>query len=318
MKPPVTTPEDRITLSDHTHDMKPLIITVAPLGAEVSKEQTEFLPYTCDGFATTAVACSEAGASVVHIHCRTEDGENTHTVARFAEVSQALLAAFKSAGRDIIQQYSTGGSVEMTAGERAAPLCLNPEMATLNCGTTNFGREVFSNPLPLIEEFAKTMQERDIVPEIELYEIGHLDTAKRLAKAGFLKPIVNEAGEIVRPIHVDFVLGVPGAAAGSEENLRFLVSQLPEGWSWAVAGIGRAELELAKVAIDMGGHVRVGLEDNIWFEKGRLARNEELVARVAQIAREKGRPVATVDETRKMLGIPTDPPKPRYQIATAA
>lgn len=289
----------------HLSAMKPLIITVAPLGAEVTKAQTEFLPYTREAFAQTAVTCAKAGASVVHIHCRTEEGENTHDIGRFAEISAAVLDACAQAGCDVILQYSTGGSVSMTPEERSAPLRLNPEMATLNCGSTNFGDEIFSNPLPMIKAFAEMMQARDIVPEIEIYEIGHLDTAKRLAKVGLLRAIVDAGGEVVRPIHVDFVLGVHGAAAGTEANLRFLVSQLPPDWSWAVAGIARAELELAKVAIDMGGHVRVGLEDNIWLDRdaGRLARNEDLVARVAEIAHERGRVIATVDQARSMLGV---------------
>jgi 3-keto-5-aminohexanoate cleavage enzyme len=237
-----------------------------------------------------AARCVAAGAVVMHFHCRDDAGKNTHAVERFAEMSAAVR------GRcDVIQQFSTGGAIGMTVEERAAPLQLKPAMATLSCGSVNFGDEVFINDLPLMRSLAERMQGLGIVPELEVFDLGHVANAKRLWRDGFLP---------AKP-HVDFVLGVPGALEGTVSNLTTLVDALPPEWSWSVAGIGRSELPLAAVAIAMGGHVRVGLEDNLYYRKGQFARNEELVARVARMAAELERPLASVTEARVFFGIST-------------
>ena len=268
--------------------MNPLIITVAPLGAEVALETTPHLPYTPALMAATAIACEEAGASMMHIHCRDDAGNNTHAVERFQEVTDAVRSA-----SSLIVQYSTGGAIGMEAEERAAPLVLQPEMASLTCGTVNFGDEVFENSMPLMRRLASEMLERGIKPELEIFDKGHIANARRLDNAGLLRT----------PAHVDFVLGVPGALEGTATNLVDLADAIPDTWTWSVAGIGRAEFPLAAIAIAMGGHVRVGLEDNLYLERGHLARNEELVARVVRIARELGRAIATPDQAREILGL---------------
>ena len=268
--------------------MEPLIITVAPTGAEVPPEQTPHLPYTAAMVGETAAACRAAGASMVHIHGRRPDGRPTQDVETYRAFAEAVRA--KS---DLIVQFSTGGAVGMTPGERAVNLELRPEMATLTCGTVNFGDDVFENPFPVIRGILARMREFDVVPELEIFDLGHLDNARRLEREGLL----------TFPRHVDIVLGVPGGAEGSVENLVDIVRRLPYGCTWSVAGIGRAQLPLAAAAIAMGGHVRVGLEDNLYYAKGRLARNEELVARVARLAGELQRPVATPDEARSLLGL---------------
>ena len=181
----------------------------------------------------------------------------------------------------------------MSARERAGPLALRPEMATLTCGTVNFGDEVFENSFPLMRGILAEMQRYGIRPELEIFDAGHISNAKRLAAEGLLS----------FPQHFDFVLGVPGGLDASVGNLVDLVRALPPGCTWSVAGIGRDQLPLATVAIAMGGHVRVGLEDNIYYTKGRLATNEELVARVVRVATELGRPVATPDQARSLLGL---------------
>jgi 3-keto-5-aminohexanoate cleavage enzyme len=269
--------------------MEPLIVTVAAVGAEVMPHQTPHLPVTPDQLAATAARCRDAGASIVHVHCRNDDGSNTSDPARFAAAYDAIRAR-----TDIIVQFTTGGAIGMTGAERAAPLALRPEMATLTCGTVNFGDDVFENGFPLMREILAAMLANGVVPELEIFDAGHLANAKRLAAEGLL-PL---------PQHVDFVLGVPGAMEASVRNLSFLVDALPAGCTWSVAGVGRDQLPLAAVAIAMGGHVRVGLEDNIYYAKGRLARNDELVARVVRIAGELGRPVAEPDEARRLLRIP--------------
>jgi 3-keto-5-aminohexanoate cleavage enzyme len=269
--------------------LEPLIITVAPVGAEVTPEQTPYLPITPPQLGETARAVREAGASMIHVHCRNDDGTNTHDVARFRAAYEAIRA--KS---DLIVQFSTGGAIGMAPEERAAPLELRPEMATLTCGTVNFGDEVFENSFPLMRALLRRMDAFGVVPELEIFDLGHLSNARRLAREGLLR----------LPAHVDLVLGVPGGLDASVEHLVDCVRAIPDGCTWSVAGIGRMQLPLATVAVAMGGHVRVGLEDNLYYEKGRLARNEELVARVARIAAELGRPIATPDQARRLLRLP--------------
>ena len=268
--------------------MEPLIITCAPVGAEVMPEQTPHLPYTPAKLGETAKAIREAGASIVHVHCRNDDGTNTHSVERFREAYDAIRGA-----SDLIVQFSTGGAIGMTPQERASVLQLRPEMATLTCGTVNFGDDVFENSFPIMRGILTKMHEFGVKPELEIFDNGHLANARRLAKEGLL----------VFPQHVDFVLGVSGAMDATVQNLTDLVDDLPEGCTWSVAGIGRQQLPMALAAIAMGGHVRVGLEDNLFYSKGRLAKNEELVARVARIAQEVGRPVATPEQAREILGL---------------
>jgi 3-keto-5-aminohexanoate cleavage enzyme len=266
--------------------MEPLIITCAPVGAEVMPEQTPHLPVTPAQLGETARKIREAGAAIVHVHCRNDDGSNTHAVPRFAQAYAAIRAQ-----SDLIVQFSTGGAIGMQPEERAAVLQLRPEMATLTCGTVNFGDDVFENSFPIMRGILAKMHEYEVRPELEFFDKGHIANARRLAREGILK----------LPQHTDFVLGVPGGMEATVQNLCDLVEDLPAGCTWSVAGIGRQQLPLAMAAIAMGGHVRVGLEDNLYYSKGRLATNEELVARVARVAAEAGRPVATPDQARTIL-----------------
>ena len=270
--------------------MDPLVITVAPVGAELKPGDTPHLPVTPAQLGETARRCREAGASIVHVHCRNDDGTNTHDVARFREARDAVRA-----GSDLIVQFSTGGAIGMTPQERAAPLALRPEMATLTCGTVNFGDDVFENSFPIMRGILAEMTRYGVRPELEIFDWGHLSNARRLEREGLL----------TFPQHVDFVLGVPGGLDATVEHLAVLVRELPAGCTWSVAGIGRDQVRMAAAAIAMGGHVRVGLEDNIYYSRGRLATNDELVARVARIAAELGRPVATPSEARALLGLVT-------------
>jgi 3-keto-5-aminohexanoate cleavage enzyme len=269
--------------------MDPLIITCAPVGAEITPEQTPHLPYTPQLLGETARAVREAGASILHVHCRNDDGTNTHSVERFGQAYEAIRAQ-----SDLIVQFSTGGAIGMTPQERAAVLELRPEMATLTCGSVNFGDDIFENSFPIMRGLLKKMNEFGVRPELEIFDKGHLANARRLAKERLL----------LFPQHVDFVLGVPGGLEATVQNLCDLVDDLPPGCTWSVAGIGKRQLPMAMAAIAMGGHVRVGLEDNLFYSRGRLARNDELVARVARLAAEAGRSIATPDRARKVLGLP--------------
>lgn len=267
--------------------MKPLIITAAVNGAETMREQNPAVPYTPEEIALEAKRCRDAGAAMVHVHGRKEDGTPTQDRETFS----AILSAVRDQ-TDVLVQFSTGGAVWMDVETRIEALDLKPDMATLTTGTVNFGEDVFMNPLPLIRTIAERLNTFGIRPEIEVFEVGMLETAFKLVDQGLLQA----------PLHVDFVLGVPGAMGGDLRNLEYLVSRLPQDWTWSVAGVGRYEFPLAEAAIRMGGHVRVGLEDNIYVSKGVLAQGSwELVEKVAEMAKEFGRPLATPEVASEIL-----------------
>ena len=183
----------------------------------------------------------------------------------------------------------------MTAEERLQPTELFPEMATLDCGTCNFGDEVFENTMPMMRDFGKRMIENNIKPEFECFEMGHLDTAITMVRKGFLPGA---------PLQFNFVLGVPGCTPATVDNLCWLVNKIPAGSTWTATGVGRSAFQLAAAAIVMGGHVRVGFEDNLYLSKGVLAKsNGELVAKVVRLAKELGREIATSAEARQLLGL---------------
>ncbi|MFS8512318.1 MAG: 3-keto-5-aminohexanoate cleavage protein [Planifilum fulgidum] len=268
--------------------MDKLIITAALVGAEVTREDTPHLPVTPEEIGQAAAEAREAGASIAHIHVRDADGKPSQDRELYRRAIEEIRKRC-----DIIIQVSTGGAVGMTAEERLQPVALRPEMATLTTGTVNFGDGVFLNPPREIEHFAKVMQEYGVRPEFEIFDVGMIRNALSLVKKGL----------VTGHLHFDFVMGVPGGIPATAENLLHLLRQLPEGATWTVAGVGRAQLPMAVLGIVLGGHVRVGLEDNIWYRKGQLATNAQLVARVVRIARETDREIATPDEARQILGI---------------
>jgi 3-keto-5-aminohexanoate cleavage enzyme len=269
----------------------PVIITCAITGAETTKEKQPNLPITPAEQAQAAADAVQAGASIIHLHVREDDGSPSQRVERFSESIQAIRK--KAPG--VIIQISTGGAVGESIENRAKPLTLKPEMASLNLGTMNFGEDVFYNHPKDIVGLASRMHQLGVMPELEIYEAGMLESAFRLAKQGILR----------EPLHFQFVLGVPGGMSGDPRNLVHLVSLLPStDLHWGVAGVGRFQLPLAVQALVMGGHVRVGFEDNIFYKKGEVAKsNAQLVERISRIAKELGREVATPDQARKMLGI---------------
>lgn len=267
--------------------MDPLMITVAPVGAEVTREQNPNLPLTPEEIAEECYRAWNEGASIAHIHARGEGGDPTQSAEVYAEIIERIKSK-----TDLIIQVSTGGAVGMSVEERAQPLSLQPEMATLTCGTVNFGDGVFQNSWDDMKRFAILMKEYRIRPEFEIFEAGMIENARRLASAGLVE----------LPGHFDFVMGVPGGISGDPRNLMHLISLLPTGSTWTVAGIGKWELPLGTMAIILGGHVRVGFEDNIYYSRGILARsNADLVARMVRLARELGRPVATPSKAREIL-----------------
>ena len=269
--------------------MDKLMITVAPVGAEATRRDNPHLPLTPEEIAEEAVRCEAKGASIIHLHVRDSNGHPTQDKETFRQVIELVKKR-----SNLIIQTSTGGACWMTGAERMQPLELRPEMATLTTGTVNFGEEIFANPSPMVEQFARAFTENGVKPEIEIFEAGMINNALALVKKGLLK----------MPLHFDFVMGVPGGIPGEPRHLLHLVDSLPAGCTWCVAGIGRSELPLATMAILLGGHVRVGFEDNVFYEKGVLAQsNAQLVERITRLARELGRPVATPEEARGLLGL---------------
>lgn len=271
--------------------MEKLIITAAICGAEVTKEHNPAVPYTVEEIAREAESAYKAGASIIHLHVRNDDGKPTQDRERY----RACIEAIKAKCPDVIIQPSTGGAVGMTAEQRLQPTELHPEMATLDCGTLNFGGdEVFENTENMIKEFGTKMIERGIKPELECFDKSMIEMAIRLQKKGFIKT----------PMHFSFVMGVNGGIGGDIRDFTFLRGSIPCGSTYTVAGIGRHEFTLATLAIIDGGHVRVGFEDNIAISKGVLAKsNGELVEKVVRIAKEFGREIATPDEAREILGL---------------
>ncbi|MDR3072627.1 MAG: 3-keto-5-aminohexanoate cleavage protein [Clostridiales Family XIII bacterium] len=272
--------------------MDKLIITAAICGAEVSKKKNPAVPYTVSEIAREAKLAYDAGASVLHLHVREDDGSPTQSKERFA----ACIDAVKAVCPDMIIQPSTGGAVWMSAAERLQPVELNPEYATLSCGTCNFGGDaIFINTETMIIEFAEAMRARNVVPECEVFDKGMIDMAVRLWKKGLIP------GDRLR---FNFVMGITGAIEGAARDLVFLQGSIPEDSLWTVSGIGRREMPLAAMAISMGGHVRVGFEDNVFLEKGVLAEsNAQLVEKVVKLAQLLDRKVATPDEARAILGL---------------
>ena len=273
--------------------MEKLIITAAICGAEVTKEQNPAVPYTVEEIVREAKSAVDAGAAIVHLHVREDDGTPTQSRARFQECEDAIYKACPN----VILIPSTGGAVGMTPDERLQSTDTTPipEMATLDCGTCNFGDEIFDNTMPTMRAFGKRMMERGIKPEYECFEMGHLDTILTMARKGEVPGA---------PMQFNFVLGVPGCTPATVDNLCWLVKNIPAGSTWTSTGIGPHAFTHAAPTIVKGGNVRVGFEDNLYLERGVLAKsNGELVDKVVRMAKLLGRPVATSDEAREILGL---------------
>lgn len=269
----------------------PLIISAALTGSWPSKVQNPAVPITEEEIAGAAVEAWRAGAAIVHLHVRNEQGKVTCDPARYAKARDLI----RRAGSDVVINMSTGGGAGQTTDEqRMEPVSIEPEIASFDCGSCNFGATVFINSPSFLDELASRMITYGVQPEIECFEPGHVASALRLIGEGKLKP----------PFWFQFVLGLRGGSPGTVKQLVSMAEMLPPGSMWSVCGIGRAQLPLNVAAMTMGGHVRTGLEDNIYYHKGILAEsNAQLVSRLARIAHEIGRPLASSDQTRSMLGL---------------
>jgi 3-keto-5-aminohexanoate cleavage enzyme len=272
--------------------MEKLIITVALTGNVPTKQMNPNLPVTTAEIAADVRRCRDAGACLFHVHARGEDQKPTLDI----EIYKANVRAIKATAPEVILQLSTGARAGKDWEERAKPVRLLPEMGSFTTGSNNLPGIIYENSPPFIDYLAKVYRETGVKPEIEVFETGMIATAVYLQKKGYIQP----------PLHFDFVIGAPGSMPGTVKNLQFLSESVPPGSTWCVAGIGKAEVPLSAVAIAMGGHVRVGLEDNLLMPDGSPASNPLLVEKIVRIAREIGREIATPDEARRILSLNPD------------
>ena len=271
--------------------MEKLIISAATTGSKTMRSMTPYVPITEEEIAQQAVDCWRAGAAIVHIHVRDEHEQVSCDADRYQKVTDLVQAT----GCDVIMNWSTGGGAGVVTDEaRTAPVRLSPEVASFDCGSTNFGDGVFINSPRFLENLAREMDEHLVTPEIEIFDSGMLEYARELIDRGLLKA----------PHWFQFVLGVRGGAPATARELCHLVGSLPPDSRWSVCAIGRHQLPMNMVGMAMGGHVRTGLEDNIYYGYRQLATsNGQLVERLARLAGEMGREIASPAEAREMIGV---------------
>ena len=269
----------------------PTLITVAPTGAETAKADAPALPTSLDELVATAQACEAAGAALIHIHIRDDDARPTLDLGRLTDTVAAVRE-----GTDLVVQLSTGGAVTDPYDARIRVLDALPDSCSLSCGTVNFGPDVFLNPWDFMVELYRRTQELEIVPEFELFDLGHVAALNRL--------LDKEGPPYGGHVHADLVLGIPGGAPGTTESVVTMARMLPPGASWSATGVGRTTVPVALAALSAGGHLRVGMEDTLTFSPGRPVRdNAELVERAATLATTALRPPMTTDEARALLNV---------------
>jgi len=271
---------------------KPAIITVAITGALPRKADSPAVPVTPSEQIESTHAAFEAGAALAHIHVRNPDETPSSDPDLFAKVQEGVRKHCPG----MIIQHSTGGRGRSHT-ERGRCIALKPDMASLATGSVNFPNQIYENPPQLVEDLARSMIENEVKPEIEAFDAAMLYNAKSLVDRGLIKP----------PAHVQFVMGIPNALPARRKLLEFLVGELQEimpDATWTGAGVGRHQLEMNEWCLELGGHVRTGLEDNLRFDRTRLAAsNAELVARVVEICTKYGRHPATPAEARRLLSL---------------
>ena len=269
-----------------------LLVTVAPTGAETTKEVCPQLPTTLPELVGTAQRCEAAGAAMIHVHIRDERHRPTLDLARLTDTVDALHEQ-----TDLVVQLSTGGSVHDPLEKRLKVLDAQPDSCSLTMGTTNFGDDVFANPWPFICELYQLSQDREVVPEFELFDLGHVHALHRLLDQ-FGLPYGGR-------VHCDLVMGVPGAMPGTADALVAAVNALPSAvTSWSATGIGRSTLPVALAALSKGGHLRVGMEDVLTLAKGvPVEHNAQLVDRAVALGALAQRPAMSCEEARGLLAV---------------
>jgi uncharacterized protein (DUF849 family) len=267
------------------------LITVAPTGAETAKSDAPSLPVTLDELVAAAEACERAGAGLVHVHIRDTQARPTLDLGRLRDTVAALRER-----TSLVVQLSTGGAVTDPFEDRLRVLDAEPDSCSLTCGTVNFGDDVFSNPWPFMVELFQRTQAKEVVPEFELFDLGHVTALHRL--------LDTCGAPYGGRVHCDLVMGVPGGMPGTAAALVAAVQALPAGATWSATGVGRTTLPVALAALAAGGHLRVGMEDTLTFAKGKpVTDNAQLVARAAELATLAQRPPMTTGEAHAMLNV---------------
>lgn len=269
--------------------MEKCIITVAPTGSQTTREHTPYLPITPKEIADSVYEAWQAGASIAHIHVKDESGNNTLDLDTYREVINRIQDKC-----DIIINVTTAGGLFMNDEDRLKVCELGSEMATFDAGSMNFGADVFLNSPSFLERLALKMKEHQIKPEIEIFDIGMLENTMRMSRKGLID----------LPAHFQFVLGIQGGMSATPRNLLFLVESIPPGSTWSAIGASKDQLAINTMSILLGGHVRVGMEDSVYYRKGELAKtNAQLVERIVQLSKMLGREIATPNEAREILGL---------------
>jgi 3-keto-5-aminohexanoate cleavage enzyme len=268
------------------------LITVAPTGAETSKGDCPQLPTTLAELVETAKRCEACGAGMIHVHIRDDEHRPTLELSRLRDTVTALREQ-----TTLVVQLSTGGAVTDAFDERLRVLDAQPDSCSLTLGTVNFGDDVFMNPWPFVTQLYQLTQERQIVPEFELFDLGQVAALHRLLD-GFGPPYGGR-------VHCDLVMGVPGGMPGTADALVACVNSLPAAvTSWSATGIGRSTLPVALAALSKGGHLRVGMEDVLTLARGvPVEHNDQLVARAAGLAEFVQRPAMSTDDVRELLQV---------------
>jgi 3-keto-5-aminohexanoate cleavage enzyme len=272
--------------------MEPLIITAAITGSRVTRQTAPYIPITHEEIVQSAFECWNAGASAVHIHVRDpKTGLGSQDLNLFRQVVEPLRKS-----TDLILCLTTSGipGRNLPIDERLAPLALRPELASFDAGSINLGGSVFVNTPEFLKEAAKRMEETGVKPELEIFDLGMMITCLRM----------REEGDLQDPLYFQFVLGTPWGAPATPKTLLHLHEHLPAHANWSAIGIGKGHLPVAMMAMIMEGHIRVGMEDNIYYSRGVLVKkNAQFVERIVRIAGEYGRSIATPAEARKILGL---------------
>ncbi|MBW1695455.1 MAG: 3-keto-5-aminohexanoate cleavage protein [Deltaproteobacteria bacterium] len=272
--------------------MEKLIITAAITGSRITRDIAPYIPYTPEEITRSCIECWNAGAAIVHIHVRDpKTGLGTQNYDLFQQVVTPLREK-----TDLILCLTTSGiaGLNLPIEDRLISLELEPELASLDAGSINLGGGVFINPPEFLDAAAKRMKEKGVKPEIEIFDSGMIITALRM----------RDEGKLDEPLHFQFVLGTPWGAPATPKSLLFLHEHIPQNATWSVIGIGRGHLPMSMMGLIMGGHIRVGMEDNIYYRRGELAKtNAQFVERIVRIAREYDRDIASPKEARAILGL---------------
>jgi 3-keto-5-aminohexanoate cleavage enzyme len=272
--------------------MEKVIITAAITGSRIARDVAPYIPVTPDEIVQSSIECWNAGAAIVHIHVRDpETGLGAQDLDLFRQVVKPLREK-----TDLVLCLTTSGipGRNLPIEERLISLELEPELASFDAGSINLGGSVFINPPEFLEAAAKKMREKGVKPELEIFDVGMIVTCLRMKDQGLLE----------EPLHFQFVLGTPWGSPATPKSFLNLYEYIPRNSTWSIIGVGKGHLPMSMMGLIMGGHIRVGMEDNIYYQRGVLAKsNAQFVERIVRIAREYGREVATPGETREMLGL---------------